>query len=71
MKSHHFDMGNINMKGKKSYRFSCGCCGEALDKRDFEWKKLLKQEINAVFLLGENTAFQAVGDGSNPSYRSI
>jgi hypothetical protein len=44
MKSNAFGAGNVNLKGKKTMRFSCGCC-DAVNFKEDELKKIHKKEM--------------------------
>lgn len=44
MKSNAFGAGSVNLKGKKTMRFRCGCC-TAVNFKEDELKKIHKKEM--------------------------
>lgn len=51
MKSAAVNVGNVNMRGKRTMPLSCGCC-DALDLRDAERKRQDEREMREATHLG-------------------
>ena len=58
MKSNAFGAGSVNLKGKKTMRFRCGCC-EAVNFKEDELKKIHTKEMRDAVTNQDTTTSKA------------
>ena len=48
-KGHWFPCGDINMKGRKTQKVACGCCGKIQNQKNKLLKKIHRKEAKDTY----------------------